>query len=190
MFPMEKFCFDNPVSMDTCFIRKIVENPNYLNYAKMYLDFSDTKILLNETAIIEFRKQISEIDSINTIDEMIIKIESSLKVKVEIMNNSEQVKQLANDLVIELGHYGLHIPDNLHLAFSIINKTTLLSCDGALIHCCKKKNHSCIHTNKLSSTQITKVKVTKLEKIVHQVTPKLKSTILKPGQKIVWEAFV
>ena len=85
-------------SLDTCSARKIVENPNYLTYTKMYLDFSDSKILLNETAIYEFGKQISEIDSINSIDEMITKIESSLGVEVEVRNNSEEVKQLANDL--------------------------------------------------------------------------------------------
>ena len=177
-------------SLDTCSARKIVENPNYLTCTKMYLDFSDSKILLNETAIYEFGKQISEIDSINSIDEMITKIESSLGVEVEVRNNSEEVKQLANDLVNELGQDGLHRPDNLHMAFSIINKTTLLSCDGALIHCCEKKRHSCINTNKMATDSNTKVKESKFEKLVRAVQPKVKSTILKPGQKIVWRSFV
>ena len=177
-------------SLDTCSARKIVENPNYLTCTKMYLDFSDSKILLNETAIYEFGKQISEIDSINSIDEMITKIESSLGVEVEVRNNSEEVKQLANDLVNELGQDGLHRTDNLHMAFSIVNKTTLLSCDGALIHCCEKKRHSCINTNKMATDSNTKVKESKFEKLVRAVQPKVKSTILKPGQKIVWRSFV
>ena len=187
---MSKLKIQGDASPDTCFIRKIVENPNYLTYTKMYLDFSDSKILLNETAIYEFGKQISEIDSINSIDEMITKIESSLGVEVEVRHNSEKVKQLANDLVNELGQDGLHRPDNLHMAFSIINKTTLLSCDGALIHCCEKKRHSCIHTNKMATDSNIKVKESKFEKLVRAVQPKVKSTILKPGQKIVWRSFV
>ena len=177
-------------SLDTCFIRKIVENQNYLDFIKIYLNFSNSKILINETIIYELRKQISEFNSVNSIDEIIAKIESSLGVKVEVRNNSEEVKQLANDLIIKLDGDGLHRPDNLHMAFSIINKTILLSCDGALIYCCKKMYHSCIHTNKLATHLIPEVKKSKFEKLVHAVQPKIKSTILKHSQKIIRRSFV
>jgi PIN domain nuclease of toxin-antitoxin system len=144
-------------SLDTCVIRNILENPNYLSCMKMHIDFEDSMIFLSETAIWEIEKQLGEINYGLTTDTVIQKIRDGLNADITILENSKETKIMADDLLL-VNQPDLHYPDNLHLAFSITQKTTLLSCDSKLVRCCKREGHPCINPNKLvsDSTQMVR----------------------------------
>ena len=144
-------------SLDTCVIRNILENPNYLSCMKMHIDFEDSRVFLSETAIWEIEKQLGEINQGLTIDAVVQEIRDGLNADITILENSKETKIMADELLF-VNQPDLHYPDNLHLAFSITQKTTLLSCDSKLVRCCKREGHSCINPNKLvsDSTQIVR----------------------------------
>tara|TARA_B100000676_G_scaffold249523_1_gene253646 strand:+ start:75 stop:701 length:627 start_codon:yes stop_codon:yes gene_type:complete len=177
-------------SFDSCVIRKSVENPNYLVSIKTNYDFSNSTVLLSETAVREISAQLDAISLGITVEEIAQRIERNLKCSVEIMDNSQEVEMMADYLLNLYGSDGLHAPDNLHLAFSIVHKTTLFSCDYKLINVCKKNNTPCINTHKLATGEGIRVVKSKYAKIVKTFKPKIQSSLLKPGEKIVWRSFV
>ena len=124
-------------TLDTCVIRKILENPNYLNCISTHVNFSDSHIIISKTVLWEIKNQIK-----------LINPELS---SVKIIDHSKETILLANDL---LGKHSqnLHEPDNQILAFSIIHNATLLSCDSKLIKCAKSEGMPCLTTHNLATT--------------------------------------
>ena len=57
-------------SFDSCVIRKSVENPNYLVSIKTNYDFSNSTVLLSETAIREITAQLDAISPGITVEEI------------------------------------------------------------------------------------------------------------------------
>ena len=174
-------------SFDSCVIRNSVENPNYLVSIKTRYDFSNSTVLLSETAVREITAQLDAISPGITVEEIAQRIERNLQCSVEIMDNSQEVEMMADYLLNLYSSDGLHTPDNLHMAFSVVHKTTLFSCDYKLINVCKKNNTPCINTHKLETDEGI---VVTAKKIVKNFKPKIKSSLLKPGEKIVWRSFV
>ena len=178
------------ISFDSCVIRKSVENPNYLNCIKTNCDFSNSTVLLSETAVHEITAQLDTISPGITVEEIAQRIKKDLNCSVEIMNNSQEVELMANYLLNLYGSDGLHAPDNFHMAFSVVHKTTLFSCDYDLINVCKKNDTPCINTHKLATGDTVHVVKSKCAKFVKTFKPKIQSNLLKPGEKIVWRSFV
>ena len=137
---------------------------------------------------------VNKLDLVNysqeVFEEIAQRIERNLKCSVEIMDNSQEVEMMADYLLNLYGSDGLHAPDNLHMAFSVVHKTTLFSCDYKLINVCKKNNTPCINTHKLATGEGIRIVKSKYAKIVKTFKPKIQSSLLKPGEKIVWRSFV
>ena len=49
-------------TLDTCVIRKILENPNYLNCISTHVNFSNSEIILTKTVLWEIKNQIQSIN--------------------------------------------------------------------------------------------------------------------------------
>ena len=178
-------------SFDSCVIRKIIENPNYLNCIKMNCDFSNSTVLLSETAEFEIKKHLDKLPPGSTIIGIVERIKKDLKCDVEIIGNSQEVEQTANLLLELYSSKGLHYPDNLHMAFSVVHKTILLSCDYKLIRVCEMNKTTCINTHTLATSSGSKF-VRYSQHAIEQVRkfkPKIESSILKPGEKITWRSY-
>lgn len=167
-------------SLDTCVIRKILENPNYLSCMKVHVNFEDSRIFLSETAIWEIEKQLGKINPGLTTDAVVQKIGDGLNADITVLENSKETKILADDLLLA-NQPDLHHPDNLHLAFSMTQETTLLSCDSDLVRCCKREGHPCINPNKLG-WQYARVRGSRFNKVVKE------NSRLAPGQKMTWRS--
>ena len=184
----------NTYSFDSCVIRKIIENPNYLNCLRMNCDFSNSTVLLSKTAEFEIKKQIDEFSPGLTFADIVDRIKKSLKCKVEVIENSQEVECTADLLLSLYSSKGLHHPDNLHMAFSNVHKTTLLSCDYKLINVCDMHKITCVNTHKPgnlygnSGSKFVRHSQHAIEQ-VKSFRADIKSTILKPGEKIIWRSF-
>ena len=138
-------------TLDTCVIRKILENPNYLNCISTHVNFSDSEIILSKTVLWEIRNQIQSISPDLTLKQILTELQDKLNANVKIVAHSNDTILLANDLLSKHSQ-SLHEPDNQILAFSIIHNATLLSCDSKLISCAKSEGHSCLNTHYLATT--------------------------------------
>ena len=132
-------------------IRKILENPNYLNCISTHVNFSDSEIILSKTVLWEIRNQIQSISPDLTLKQILTELQDKLNANVKIVAHSNDTILLANDLLSKHSQ-SLHEPDNQILAFSIIHNATLLSCDSKLISCAKSEGHSCLNTHYLATT--------------------------------------
>ena len=137
-------------TLDTCVIRKILENPNYLNCISTHVNFSNSQILVSKTVLWEIKNQIKSINPELSLQEIFDKLEDKLNVCVKIIAHSKETIFLANDLLSKYSQ-NLHEPDNQILAFSIIHNATLLSCDSKLIKCAKSEGKPCLNTNNLAT---------------------------------------
>ena len=133
-------------TLDTCVIRKILENPNYLNCISTHVNFSDSEIILSKTVLWEIRNQIQSISPDLTLKQILTELQDKLNANVKIVAHSNDTILLANDLLSKHSQ-SLHEPDNQILAFSIIHNATLLSCDSKLIRCAKSEGQPCVNTH-------------------------------------------
>ena len=138
-------------TLDTCVIRKILENPNYLSCISTHVNFSNSEIILSKTVLWELKNQIQSINPELTLKQIITELEQKFNAIVKIVGYSNDTILLANDLLSKYSH-SLHEPDNQILAFSIIHNATLLSCDSKLIRCAKSEGHPCVNTHNLATT--------------------------------------
>ena len=138
-------------TLDTCVIRKILENPNYLNCISTHVNFSNSEIVLSKTVLWEIRNQIKLINPDLTLNQILSELQNKINARVKIIAHSNDTILLANDLLSKYSQ-NLHEPDNQILAFSIIHNATLLSCDSKLIKGAQSEGHSCLNTNYLATT--------------------------------------
>ena len=138
-------------TLDTCVIRKILENPNYLNCISTHVNFSNSEIILSKTVLWEIKNQIKLINPELTLEQIITILQKKLNASVKIVTYSNDTILLANDLLSKY-RQSLHEPDNQILAFSISHNATLLSCDTKLIRCAESESHPCINTHYLATT--------------------------------------
>ena len=90
----------------------------------------------------------------------------------------------------------LHAGDSQILAYARATGATLITCDRGLVTAAKFSGVSVLNPDLLPCEQITKNIKSKYSGIVKKaiakpqiVKQKVKSQLLKPGQKIVWRAF-
>ena len=138
-------------TLDTCVIRKILENPNYLNCISTHVNFSNSEIILSKTVLWEIKNQIQSINPELTLKQILNELQEKLNTRVKIVAYSNDTILLANDLLSKYSQ-SLHEPDNQILAFSISHNATLLSCDSKLIRCAKSEGHPCVNTHYLATT--------------------------------------
>ena len=138
-------------TLDTCVIRKILENPNYLNCISTHVNFSNSEIVLSKTVLWEIRNQIKLINPDLTLNQILSELQNKINARVKIIAHSNDTILLANDLLSKYSQ-NLHEPDNQILAFSISHNATLLSCDTKLIRCAESESHPCINTHYLATT--------------------------------------
>ena len=113
-------------ALDTCFLRRITENPNYLDAIQARFDFTGTEILISETVLFEMEKQGLSVEQITT------KLIQRLGANVTVSDMTTDDHILAKELASKFGTE-IHWPDNLILAFAIKRDATLISCDKKLI---------------------------------------------------------
>ena len=154
----------------------------------MHIDFTDSKIFLTETAIWEIEKQLEEINLGLTTDAVVQTLRDGLRsADIIILENSRETKILADDLLVE-NQPELHHPDNLHLAFSIMQGTTLLSCDLKLVGCCRRKRHACINPDKIRSNPFQRVRRSRFHRCVKEGNRRILPAAINPRQKMTWRS--
>ena len=131
-------------ALDTCFLRRITENPNYLNALQARFDFTGTEILISETVLFEMEKQGLSVEQITT------KLIQRLGANVTVSDMTTDDHILAKELASKFGTE-IHWPDNLILAFAIKRGATLISCDKKLISVCRKLGHDCINPDQIGT---------------------------------------
>jgi len=132
-------------SLDSCVIRRIADNPNYLVALNCRMDLSGARILISDTAEFEITKY-----GFNT-DEIIDKLSSSIDAEFSVVPLSHEVNVLAVDLIERYGP-DLHWPDNLHMAFAMVNDAILLSCDRDLVSCCDREGWKCVNPDIITTS--------------------------------------
>ena len=132
-------------SLDSFVIRRIADNPNYLVALNCRMDLSGARILISDTAKFEITKY-----GFNT-DEIIDRLSSSIDAEFSVVPLSHEVNVLAVDL-IERYSPDLHWPDNLHMAFAMVNDAILLSCDRDLVSCCDREGWKCINPDIITTS--------------------------------------
>ena len=75
-------------TLDTCVIRKILENPNYLNCISTHVNFSDSEIILSKTVLWEIRNQIQSISPDLTLKQILTELQDKLNANVKIVAHS------------------------------------------------------------------------------------------------------
>ena len=131
-------------ALDTCFLRRITENPNYLDAVQARFDFTGTEILISETMLFEMEKQGLSVEQITT------KLIQRLGANVTVSDMTTDDHILAKELASKFGTE-IHWPDNLILAFAIKRGATLISCDKKLISVCRKLGHDCINPDQIGT---------------------------------------
>ena len=131
-------------ALDTCFLRRITENPNYLNAVQARFDFTGTEILISETVLFEMEKQGLSVEQITT--KLIQRLGANVTVSDMTTDDHILAKELASKFDTEI-----HWPDNLILAFAIKRGATLISCDKKLISVCRKLGHDCINPDQIGT---------------------------------------
>ena len=133
------------LALDSCVIRRIADNQNYLAALNCRMDLTGARILISETAEFELAKY-----GFST-DEIIDKLSSSIDAEFSVVPLSHEVNVLAVDLIERYGP-NLHWPDNLHMAFAMVNDAILLSCDRDLASCCEREGWRCVNPDVITTS--------------------------------------
>ncbi len=134
----------NKFSLDTCFVRRLVENPNYLDAVKARFDFTDSEFIISETVVYELESYGFSISSATEI------FEQKLGVTVSILDHTTEELILAKELLEKFAPK-LHIPDNQILATAVKQNLPLITCDKGLISISNKINHEIINSDKIGT---------------------------------------
>ena len=134
-------------SLDTCVIKRIVENPNYIVALGCNVDFSNSEIIISSTAVDEIQK--FGID-LNVFSEKLSKV---LGVDVRITNTTLDVLELSIQLYEKYCEDGLHTPDDIHMAFAKITNSVLVTCDKSLAYCCFRDGVHYINPDRIATRQ-------------------------------------
>ena len=130
---------------DTCFLRRITENPNYLDAIQARFDFTGTEILISETVVFEMEKQGLSVEQITA------KFMQRLGANVTVSDMTTDDYILTKELASKFGTE-IHWPDNIILAFAIKRDATLISCDKKLISVCRNHvSHDCINPDQIGT---------------------------------------
>ena len=184
----ENFGSQTRFTLDTCVGRKAYENPNYLEMLKTLVDLEHSSVVFTTVSIYEIEKKADY-----HFDEVKENLESSLGIKISVGKITDEISAFAENLVEN--HELLHRPDNQILAYAICTDSVLVTCDKDLVRVAQQIGQKVMNPDTLCTDNSVKVK-SKYRGIVrkaivkqHVVKQKVKSFIIKPGQKIIWRSF-
>lgn len=173
-------------AFDSCVIRRIAGNQNYLAALNCRMDLTGARILISETAEFELAKY-----GFNA-DEIIRELSSSIDAEFSIASLSHEADVLAIDLIRKYGP-DLHWPDNLHMAFAMVNDAILLSCDRGLVSCCEREGLRCVNPDIIVTSSDARFGrrfcKPRWRKIVDRELSVV-AAMKRPVAKITWEVFV
>ncbi len=174
----------NNYVLDTCAAIKIVDNPNFLSMLSCRLDLKNSTIILCSQMIFELHKNGFDLD-------VLVKILESVQTKVNFETCTNQIHQKA--IYLESLCDSLHCGDSDILAIAYENKFDLISCDKGLVNAAKQFNVKNVNPDMVTSNVDTRRSRIPYFATVKKVIQEKKkqvinntSTILKPGQKIIW----
>ena len=177
----------NNYVLDTCAAIKIVDNPNFLSMLSCRLNLKNSRIILCSQMIFEFHKNGFDLD-------ILVKILESVQTKVDFKRCTYKIHQKA--IYLESLCNSLHSGDSEILAIAYDKKFDLISCDKGLVNAAKQFNIKNVNPHMMISNIDTKRSRTSYFATVKKVIQEKKkqvvntpSTLLKPGQKIIWRSF-
>lgn len=174
-------------TFDTCVGIKICENPNVGNLLSCRINFDNSTIHLSSQTVLEVNRLGYDINSISQ------KIKKSIDAKIVLGAITDGMIQDASYLEIHCPT--LHDGDDYVLAYARATNTTLVTCDKGLAKAAMMSGTKVINPDILPCKEIglEKSQISKIvDRAIHkpsEVKHKVKSFILKPGQKIVWRSF-
>ena len=180
---------ENGYTGDTCLGIKLCENPNVGNLLACRLNFKNSKIHLNSQVVMESKNNNYDIEIISKLLHKTTGANIIFgEITVDMQNDSEYLLRLCETL---------HRGDSQILAYARATKTTLLTCDKGLAAAARFCGVNVVNPDTLPCDAIAKkVKKSKFQRIVKktiakpsQTKQKVKSFVLKPGQKIIWRSF-
>ena len=184
---MVKQSNEHNYTFDTCVGIKICENLNVGNLLSCRINFENSTIHLSSQTVIEVNHLGYDINFISQ------QIKKSIGAKIVFGAITDGMIQDASYLQTNCST--LHDGDDYVLAYARATNSTLVTCDkglekAAIMSNTKVINPDILHCKEigLEKSQIYKI-VDRAIRKPFEVKQKVKSFILKPGQKIVWRSF-
>lgn len=184
----KKLGSENGFTFDTCVAIKICENPNLADMLRCRINFADSHVYVNSKTIQEAKKYGYDYETV------LSTLQKSLGTAIKYEQITDEM--FFDAKYMEKLYPTLHAGDSEILAFAIEKSTTLITCDKGLYDAAQQSGAKCVNPDVLPCDEIAKPSQTKLQKFVKHAarktsksSQKVKSAVLKPGQKIVWSAF-
>ncbi len=178
----------NRFTFDTCVGIKAFERPNFGSLLTCHVNFEGSEIHFSSQSIFEAKKLGFDVDAISE------QIQKSTGAKIIFGKITDEMYNDASYL--ESKCPTLHSGDSQILAYVRATKTTLITCDRGLAEAAKLSGTSVVNPDLLPCDQMAKKPSSKYPGLVDKaiakpriVKHKVKSLILKPGQKIIWRTF-
>ena len=172
---------------DTCVGVKICENPNLGDLLSCRMNYEQSTIHLTSQTVSEANRLGYDMDSVI---EQIKKFTGATIILGTI--TSEMIQDAA---YLETMCPTLHNGDSQILAYTRATNTTLVTCDKGLAEAAILSGTKVLNPDLLPCEKIG-LRKSRMQKIVDkairkpsEAKQKVKSLILKPGQKIVWRSF-
>ena len=171
---------DMTYTLDTCICVKIVQNPNFVNLLKLYIDSENSSVYVNEQVIKEIQRKFGY-----EINHLLGHLKSSLGVDVFYGNISDKIESDAKYL---LKHTSVHNGDAQILAFTRNTDSVLISCDKDLISIAISVGVSTINPDQLHTGNL-EFQINKGRDRIAQTVEKISNQVKKPVKKITWELY-
>ena len=179
----------NGFTFDTCVGIKVCENPNLGSLLACRVNFENSQIHLSSQTLFEAQRLGHDVE---TISDHIQKSTGATIIRGKITD------EMYDDAYYLEGKYPtLHSGDSQILAYARATGTTLITCDRGLLEAARLSGTPVVNPDLLPCDQIARTVKSKYRGIVRKVIArpvavkqKVKSLVIKPGQKIVWRSFV
>jgi len=180
---------NNAYTVDTNIGIKLCETPNLGNLLACRLNFKDSEIHLNSQVVLETKRTNYDIELISKSLHKFTGADIIFgKITEDMQNDSDYLLRFCETL---------HCGDSQILAYARATKTTLITCDNGLATAARFCGVNVVTPSTLLCDAVhKKIKKSKFHRIVKktlakpsQAKQKVKSFVLKPGQKIIWRSF-
>ncbi len=187
LLSMVKGINEHNYTFDTCVGIKICENLNVGNLLSCRINFENSTIHLNSQTLMEVNRLGYDVDFVS------LQIKKSIGAKIVFGTVTNEMIDDASYLQTKCST--LHGGDDHILAYARATNTTLVTCDKGLAEAAILCDTKVVNPDILPCNKIG-LKKSKTQKIVDrairkpsEAKQKVKSLVLKPGQKIVWRSF-
>ena len=162
-------------TLDTCLIRKICENPNFVNFLNYHIKFEHATVYINEQVAKEAQDKFGY-----EIDFMFNHLRNSLGANVCYAGITDS---MVLDAQYRNRKNSIGISDNLILSFCMEMESVMVSLDKDLIELCKNLGVVCVNPDTLHNKSLEIVPNRQKK------TSLIKETKIRPVRKITWETF-